>query len=72
MKEVEALKKRVKSEVMNAEHVLIRDGECRVYESLGYKIYVVDNLVTIQVMEGVSNTAEVKFWSDEDLIEKFK
>lgn len=72
MKEVEALKKRVKSEVMNAEHVLIKDGECRVYESLGYKIYVVDNLVTIQVMEGVSNTAEVKFWSDEDLIGRFK
>lgn len=72
MKEVEALKERVKSDVMNAEHVLIKDGECRVYESLGYKIYVVDNLVTIQVMEGVSNTAEVKFWSDEDLIGKFK
>ena len=72
MKEVEALKKRVKSEVMNAEHVLIKDGECRVYESLGYKIYVVDNLVTIQVMEGVSNTADVKFWSDEDLIGRFK
>ena len=72
MNELEALKKRAKSEVMNAEHVLIRDGECRVYESLGYKIYVVDNLVTIQVMEGVSNTAEVKFWSDEDLIGRFK
>lgn len=72
MKEVEALKERVKSDVMNAEHVLIKDGECRVYESLGYKIYVVDYLVTIQVMEGISNTAEVKFWSDEDLIEKFK